>query len=514
MYGGCQLGTEYNGEVGVATRATTLGDLALQLQTADARLRVVLDQLPAVVWTMDRELAVTSITGTRANAAFDADVATIQSACQRALQGETLAIEIEMGGAAYQSRIQPLRDSRGDVRGVVGCALDVSHARDLERQFHAAQRMESVGRLAGGIAHDFNNVLTIIECYTKFLYDDAPAGSTTRDDITAVKEAAGRAEALVRQLLAFSRRQVQALEVLDPNEVIRDLHRMLGRTLGEDIEIAIHLQREPSRIKADRAQLEQILLNLAVNARDAMPDGGTLTIETQTVRLDDAYVASHMSVVPGNYVLLAMTDTGTGMDAMTRSRVFDPFFTTKESGKGTGLGLSTVFGIVKQSGGNIWLYSEPGVGTTFKVYLPAVADAPSARLRAVAAPVDLTGTETVLIVEDDRALRAVAERTLVQYGYHVLAAGSADEALAVVREHQGAIHLMLADVVMPGVSGTELGARVAPLRPDMRVMYTSGFSDHAVVRHQVVGEEVAFLPKPYSPDDLLRAIRLRLDLSV
>jgi CheY-like chemotaxis protein len=328
-----------------------------------------------------------------------------------------------------------------------------------------------------------------------------------RQDIGEIRKAAMRAAALTRQLLAFSRKQVLEPVVLNLNDLVDDIERMLQRLIGEDVELRLSLAPDIGNVRADPGQLQQVLMNLIVNARDAMPDGGTLLIETENTELNEAYAQEHVPVVPGSYVRLAVTDTGTGMTADTLSHLFEPFFTTKEQGKGTGLGLSTVYGIIKQSGGYVWVYSELGRGTTFRIYLPRVDAAVGTVAANHEGRADITGTETILLAEDDEILRPLTRGLLEKLGYVVLAGANAEEALALARAHQGEIHLLLSDVVMPGASGRELARRLAETRPDTRVLYISGYTDDAIVQHGMLEPGLAFLQKPFTPSALARKVR-------
>ena len=382
--------------------------------------------------------------------------------------------------------------------------------RESEERFRQAQKMEAVGRLAGGVAHDFNNLLMVMRGYGELLLNRLDANDPLRRNAEEIQKAAERATALTQQLLAFSRKQVLQPKVLDLNAVVTEVEKLLRRLIGEDIELAAVLDLALGRVKADPGQMEQIILNLAVNARDAMPRGGRLTLKTANVTLDQAYAYArqHVGAAPGPYVLLAVSDTGIGMDAETRSHIFEPFFTTKGAGKGTGLGLSTVYGIVKQSGGTLWVESAPGRGTTFEIYLPLVEEVAAGGELHPALPAPTPGgTETILVVEDEMSVRKLAAEFLGSNGYTVLEAQDGGEALQVCEEHRAPIHLLLTDVVMPGMSGWELAERLAGARPEMKVTYMSGYTDDAIVQHGVLEEGTAFLQKPFSLDALARTVR-------
>ena len=388
---------------------------------------------------------------------------------------------------------------------------DMTEKRQLEEQFRQAQKMEAVGRLAGGVAHDFNNLLTVISSCTELVLMDTEEPDPRRDNLEEIRKAAQGAAGLTRQLLTFSRQQVIEPRLVTMEEVVMSADKILKRLIGEDIELVTQLSGSPATVKIDPGQMEQVILNLAVNARDAMPDGGKLTLETSSVELDETYTRNHWPAIPGCFALLAVSDTGIGMAEETRARIFEPFFTTKEIGKGTGLGLATVYGIIKQGGGFIWVYSERGLGTTFKIYLPLVNEPPDVRKPG---PVtSLEGTETVVVTEDAPALRATAHQILSRYGYTVLDAPDGKAALALTTRHDGPIHLLLTDVVMPEMSGRELAERFMARRPDVRVLYMSGYTDHAVVRHGVLEPGIAYLQKPFTPDSLARKVREVLDAS-
>jgi two-component system cell cycle sensor histidine kinase/response regulator CckA len=380
--------------------------------------------------------------------------------------------------------------------------------RETEEQLRQAQKMEAIGRLAGGIAHDFNNLLSIILSYSSLLLEDG--NGSQQEELTEIKRAGERAAELTQQLLAFSRRQVLEPKVVDLNQVITGIDRMIRRIVGEDIQLRTVPTNGLWKTKVDPGQIEQVVMNLVVNARDAMPKGGILTIETGNVELDDAYGEEHAGVAGGPYVMLAVSDTGVGMDRETRERVFEPFFTTKELGKGTGLGLSTVFGIVQQSGGSIWLYSEPGKGTTFKIYLPRTIELekPAPVRTSLAAP---SGVETILVVEDEPQVRAVTIAILSGKGYRLIEAPDPTEAIRVSDAFGEPIHLLLTDVVMPVMSGRELAEILTKRRTGMKVLYMSGYTDDTIVHHGVLDASMAFLQKPITPEALLRKVREALD---
>jgi PAS domain S-box-containing protein len=398
----------------------------------------------------------------------------------------------------------------GHLVRVWGTQRDISEQRHLEEQFRQAQKMEAVGQLAGGIAHDFNNLLTAILGNTQLLLRELPAGDEKRQDVEEIRKASERAASLTRQLLAYSRRQMLQPETLDLNVVVADMERMLRRLIGEHIVLVTVLAPDLSPVRADPNQIEQVLVNLAVNARDAMPDGGKLTIETANVELDDAFTQRHLGSVAGSYAMISVTDTGVGMDANVRAHLFEPFFTTKEVGKGTGLGLATVYGIVKQSDGYIAVDSVPGRGSSFRVYLPRIQAAqvptpPAAKDRPE------RGTETILVVEDEPAVLTLSRRALEAHGYVVLAAANPADAMRVVERHGATVHLLLTDVVMPGLSGRELADRLSVGSPELRVLYMSGYPGDAVVQRGSLPSGSAFVQKPFSPDGLAQKVRDVLD---
>jgi two-component system, cell cycle sensor histidine kinase and response regulator CckA len=399
-------------------------------------------------------------------------------------------------------------DSHPVMEGII---VDITERKALENQLQQSRRMEAVGRLAGGIAHDFNNLLTIIKGYAELALQRSGTSPEIRADVLQVENAAERASALVRQLLAFSRKQVLQPKIIDLNSIVLGLEKLLGRLLGENIEMVTRCAGNAANVKADPAQVEQVLMNLVVNARDAMPKGGRLTVETDNVNLDSTYARDHVAVKPGPYVMLAVSDTGVGMSPETVAHIFEPFYTTKESGQGTGLGLSTVYGIVKQSGGYIWVYSEPGKGSTFKVYLPYVAPPADAKHEIVKVPAARKGTETVLLVEDEEAVRELTGMILKANGYVVLPAPSALEAEHFAANHGGEIHLLLTDIMMPGTSGRELARRIIARHPRIRVLYMSGYTDNVLAQGGVLEEGVSFLQKPFTPAALAQKVRDVLD---
>jgi two-component system cell cycle sensor histidine kinase/response regulator CckA len=407
----------------------------------------------------------------------------------------------------------PLVDESGRVLGVASLVQDVTERVALEERLRQSQKMEAIGRLAGGVAHDFNNLLTVIMGYSQLLADGLSPASHLMDATGQIRSAADRAAGITRQLLAFSRKQVLSPRVIDLNNIMMNLDTMLRRLIGEDIEVLTVPGRGLGAVKADPGQIEQVIMNLALNARDAMPDGGKLTLETENAELDDSYAREHEPLQPGRYVMLAVSDTGTGMSAETQAHIFEPFFTTKEVGKGTGLGLSMVYGIVKQSGGYIWVYSEPGRGSAFKIYLPRV-DQPAEGVAAGKRPAGIQrGTETILLVEDDAQLRQLTSSVLAHCGYKVLPAAGTAEGLALCRENHRDIRLLVTDVIMPGMNGRQLAEQVKQISPRTRVLYISGYTSNAIVHYGVLDAGLWFLPKPYSLSALVAKVREVLDAS-
>ncbi len=377
----------------------------------------------------------------------------------------------------------------------------------LEQQLRQAQKMEVVGRLAGGVAHDFNNLLTVISGYSEILLENMTSDDPAREIVKEIYRSGERASLLTQQLLAFSRKQVLEPKVLNLNDVVSESSRMLARLIGEDIRLRTVLSEDLNLIRVDPGQLEQVIMNLAVNSRDAMPNGGQLTIETANVEIDERYAYSHWEIRSGTYVMLAVSDTGHGMDEATRARIFEPFFSTKPSDRGTGLGLATVYGIVKQSGGNIGVYSEPNYGTVIKVYFPVVEKSSTNLDLPVEIPTALEGSETILMVEDDAAVRSLARLALQMYGYQVLEASDGREALALSQRHKGSIHLLVTDVVMPGINGRELAEQLTRKFRDLQVLFLSGYTSDTIVHHGVLEADMAFLQKPFTPMLLSRKVR-------
>ena len=399
----------------------------------------------------------------------------------------------------------------GTLKDITGRKRAEEEKAALQEQLRQSQKMEAIGQLAGGVAHDFNNLLTVIKGYSQLSLVDLKENDPLKPNIEEIKRAADRAADLTRQLLAFGRRQMMEMRVLDLNTLLRNLEKMLRRLIGEDISLITHFSKDLGKVKADPGQIEQVILNLVVNARDAMPNGGTLLIEIANVELDEAYAKKHTYVTPGRYVMLSVGDTGVGMAPEVRDRIFEPFFTTKEKGKGTGLGLSTVYGIVKQSGGNIWVYSEPGQGTTFKIYLPRV-DEPLNGLKENGLRGEVPGgNETVLIIEDEEAVRKVASRILKKRGYRVLEASRGDEAIRLYEESKEKIHLVLTDVVLPGMSGPQLIGKLRGIKDDFKVLYMSGYTDDMVVLNGALGKGANFIQKPFTFNLLSRKVREVLD---
>jgi signal transduction histidine kinase/ActR/RegA family two-component response regulator len=406
-------------------------------------------------------------------------------------------------GSVFSADVMATMMPDGNLLGII---RDITERKKMEEQLRTSQRMEAIGRLAGGVAHDFNNLLAVILGCADVMLDELAPDHPATKRVQMIRKASASAADLTRQLLAFSRQQMLHPQVLDLKQIVKGAQVLLTRLIGDNIELRVSLEPSLWNVKADPGQIEQVLLNLAVNARDAMPQGGRLTIQARNVELDASYVEEHHQMIAGPYVMLVVEDTGSGMDRETQARIFDPFFTTKELGKGTGLGLATVYGIVKQSGGYIWVYSEPGHGTVFKVYLPRVENA--------AQPVkndELEGTfggsETILLAEDSASLREMAREYLESVGYTVLEAATGKDALDQAKSFAGTIQLLLTDVVMPGMSGPELAHQIGRLRPGIKIIFTSGYTDDAIIRQGVLDPAIAFIQKPYRPKALARKVR-------
>jgi two-component system, cell cycle sensor histidine kinase and response regulator CckA len=403
--------------------------------------------------------------------------------------------------------IRAIRDEQGSVAYYEGSLEDITERKMLGEQLRQSQKMEAIGQLAGGIAHDFNNLLTAINGYSEMSMALLQAEDPLRHNLEEIKKAGDRAAALTRQLLAFSRKQVLQPKVLDLNAIVSDMEKMLRRLIGEDIELRTAFNPELGSIKADPGQIEQVIMNLVVNARDAMPQGGKLTIETENAFFVEEYVGQDSTIVPGAYVMLTVSDTGTGIDEKTKMHVFEPFFTTKEAGRGTGLGLSTVYGIVRQSGGNICIDSEVGQGTTFKIYLPLIDDDAPEYKRSPEPQEFLKSSETILLAEDEEMVRHLVRDVLKTYGYQVLEASNGGAALLICERHLGPIHLLLTDAIMPEMSGRELEKRLRQLRPDLKVLFMSGYMDDSLIEANSIDSNIPFLQKPFTTQALVRKVR-------
>jgi two-component system cell cycle sensor histidine kinase/response regulator CckA len=421
--------------------------------------------------------------------------------------GAPMTFELAFGKSRYSMVFAPILNA-----GYTNIyAREVTEQRNLEQQLLQSQKMDAIGKLAGGVAHDFNNVLTAIIGYSDFLRKHLGTDDPLQQEVEEIRKAGQRAASLTRQLLAFSRRQIFEVKALDLNAIIVGMEKMLRRLINESVSIDFCLDPALGVMRADSSQIEQVLLNLVINASDAMPGGGRIIIETGNAELDESYSQMHISVMPGPYVRLVVSDTGTGMNEETREHMFEPFFTTKKEGKGTGLGLSMVYGIVKQSGGNIWVYSEPGRGTAFKIYLPRVFEKAEKVTEELPDESPRGGTETVLVLEDEEMIRQIVSVVLTESGYTARCVKSGEDALALCEADRGPIHLLLSDIVLPGMSGRESAKRLITMRPGMRVLYMSGYTANSIVHHGVLEPDVAFLQKPFTPATLLKKVREVLD---
>jgi PAS domain S-box-containing protein len=413
----------------------------------------------------------------------------------------------------YQTTKAPLILSEDSTPLVLGVAVDITERRKLEQQLLQSQKMDAIGRLAGGVAHDFNNLLTVIIGYSELLLYQLQPNDPIRSSIQDIHKAAERAASLTSQLLAFGRKQIFQTKIIDLNSLIVNLEKMLGRLLGEDVEIKVSQSLDLKKIVADPSKIEQVIINLALNAREAMPEGGKLIITMANVELDEQYTREHIDVKPGQYVILAISDTGYGMDEKTLEHIFEPFFTTKETGKGTGLGLATVYGIVKQSGGHIWVYSEPNHGTMFKIYFPQAVEANGVQVKTDELDQSPRGTETVLLAEDEDLVMNLATRVLREKGYSVIKASNGEEALQIAHTYKGKIDLLLTDVVMPRISGRALANKIGLVRPDIKILFISGYTGDAIAHRGILEPGTAFLEKPFTPASLALKVREVLDSS-
>jgi PAS domain S-box-containing protein len=498
------------------------------LERSEARYRALVESLPDGVFNLDPEGRMTAVNeamcrrlnrpasevigrtaaelGVPAKAVEEWRARHRRVLAGEAVDGETTTMMPDGRVHTFRAMLRPLRDPDRRIIGIAGISYDVTAQRELEAQFRQAQKMEAIGRLAGGVAHDFNNLLTAIVGYTELLKERFREGDPGLADLGEIRGAADRAAQLTRQLLAFSRKQVLQLEVLDLNAVVKNVEQMLRRLIGADIEFVAACSPDLGAAKADAGQIEQILLNLAVNARDAMPNGGKLVIETKDVELDETYTRRHAGMRPGRYVMLAVSDTGYGMTEEVKSHLFEPFYTTKERGKGTGLGLATVYGIVKQSEGYVSVYSEVGHGTAIKIYLPRLAERAAAAARPSAPVQTAAGSGTILLVEDQDSVRDLAAAVLGRRGYHVLTAENGQKALEFYARGAVPIDLLVTDIIMPGMSGLDLVKRLRPAHAELKVLYISGYNEEAVIQHGVLEPGATFLQKPFTPDVFVQAV--------
>jgi signal transduction histidine kinase len=437
----------------------------------------------------------------------------------RPAEAESTGIRDDGSKLSVHIHVFPTFELNGEISGFIEVVEDISDRKkaeqkmlSLQAQLQQSQKMEAIGRLAGGIAHDFNNLLTVISVQSQFALRGLWEGDPLKEKLKDIEQAAGRAENLTRQLLAFSRRQILEIKVVNLNHILKDMEKMLRRVIGEDIELKVELADDLGMVKVDPVQMEQVILNLVVNAKDAMPQGGKLSFETANAELDEEYFfRSHAGMIPGSYVILSITDTGVGMTKEVREHIFEPFFTTKEKGKGTGLGLSTVYGIVKQSGGYIYAYGEPNKGTTFKIYLPQVFEPAKELAKEVTSEEIPRGNETILVVEDDPMVRRLAVDILRGQGYTVLEAEAGGDALLISEQYKEPIHLILTDVVMPHMSGAQLIERLKQVRKDFTVLYMTGHTDEAIIQQGILEKGINLIHKPFTLGKLGRKVRKVLD---
>jgi PAS domain S-box-containing protein len=485
------------------------------------QLRAVISAVPIVLWAIDRHGIVTLSEGSLlrdigfepgqavGQSVFDlyATAPAVLDYTREALRGESPTWTLDINGTTFSGCYTPLRDPHNQVSGAIGVATDVTERVHLEQKLVQTHKMEAIGRLAGGIAHDFNNYLTAIVGYAELAILQASGDESLRRDLEEIRKAGHSAGSLTRQLLAFSRQQLLQPQVIDLNAIVARMSGLLRRLIGEHIDLRSRPAETLDRINADPGQIEQVILNLALNARDAMPEGGVLTIETANVELDEAFAAEHLGSSPGAHVMLAIIDTGTGMERAVQERLFEPFYTTKEQGYGTGLGLATVYGIVKQSGGSIFVYSEMHRGTVFKIFLPRIEQVVDADYQPTNLAGDLDGDETILLVEDQPEVRSVVHSALSRHGYQVLIATNGGDAVDIALAHGDSIDLLITDVVMPGLSARDLAERFRHQHPCGRVLYMSGYTDDAVVQRGILEQSVEFIHKPFTPAILLRRVR-------
>jgi signal transduction histidine kinase/ActR/RegA family two-component response regulator len=480
------------------------------LKEKDKKFRLLFEENPQPMWVLDREAGRFLEVNAAARALYGYGSGEFEELSLSDIQNGSdsgIGHHRTKGGRAIDVELAVHEIEYGGRRAELAVIIDITGRRQLEDQLRQAQKMEAVGMLAGGIAHDFNNLLTIINGYSQLILNALGPTDTHRHSVEQIMKAGERAAALTQQLLAFSRRQVLQPRVVDLNKLVGNASTMLQRLIGEDIELHLDLGTDLGRVNADPGQIEQVVMNLAVNARDAMPRGGVLIIETANIEFDEHYAAHHINVKAGSYVRLAVSDNGAGMDEATRARLFEPFFTTKHPGQGTGLGLSTVFGIVRQSGGSLEVYSEPGRGTTVKIYLPRIdqpvaIEAESHKKRKV-----VRGTETILLAEDDEMVRTLVRETLERQGYRVLETSDPAQARRTADQHKGTVHLLITDVIMPKINGRELAQQLLKTWPDLKVLYMSGYTDNAVLASGILEKDVAFLQKPFTPAALAEKVR-------